>query len=308
MIVIRFTGGLGNQLFQYALGRHLSLIHNRPLRFDTSGYTATTPDAKQGTRLFGLGAFAISGQLATSDELRPFEMYRRQGTRGRLTRLGNRCLPFRFRRYIIEDKAHFWRFRRSVLTSPLAEQVLLQGHWQTEKYFEDIAPTIRSDLRLNLPAVGENAEMLSTICAVNSVSVHVRHGDNATSLAREHGVLPLSYYERAAGLIKKWIPKPYFFVFSDDPDWAKENLSLPDPTTFLIHNGDEKNYEDLRLMATCRHHIVGNSSFSWWGAWLGKKDGQIVYAPAQYLMRSNGQRSDYRDYYPAAWGVLPVQS
>ena len=308
MIVIRFTGGLGNQLFQYALGRHLSLIHNRPLRFDTSGYIATTPDAKLGTRLFGLGAFSISGQLANSDELQPFEMYRREGTKGRISRLANRCVPFRFRRYIIENKADFWRFCRFVLRSQLAEEVLFQGHWQTEKYFEDIAAIIRNDLRLKLPAEGANAEMLSTIGGVDSVAVHVRHGDNATSAAKHHGVLPPSYYEQAAGLMKKRISKPCFFVFSDDPDWTKENLRLPAPTIFVVHNGDEKNYEDLRLMAACKHHIVGNSTFSWWAAWLGKKDDQIVLAPAQYLICSNGHGRDYRDYYPSSWGLLSVNS
>jgi len=303
MIVIRFNGGLGNQLFQYALGRHLSLIHDRPLRFDTDGYTATKPDTKQGIRLFGLGAFSVSGQPATPDELQPFKIYRRQGTAVRLARLANRWIPDRWRRYIVERKADFWRFRRSVLASPLAEQVLIEGFWQTEKYFEDIAPIIRNDLRLKQPAVHENAQMLAVICAVDSVSVHVRHGDNATNVAKENGVLPTAYYARAAGLITNHIRKPHFFVFSDDPDWAKAKLTLPGPTTFVVHNGDERNYEDLRLMAACKHHIVGNSTFSWWGAWLGTKDGQIVWAPSKYLMQSD---RDYRDYYPSSWNILPV--
>jgi hypothetical protein len=90
MIVSRFIGRLGNQLFQYALGRHLSLIHHRPLRLDTSSYIATKPDAKQGTRLFGLGAFSVNGQAASPDELQRFKMYRRRGTAGRLARLANR--------------------------------------------------------------------------------------------------------------------------------------------------------------------------------------------------------------------------
>jgi len=305
MIVIRFIGGLGNQLFQYALGRHLSLIHNRPLRFDTSGYTATKPDPKRGTRLFGLHAFSVSGQVATPQELQPFQTCRRQGTRGRLARLANRCAPLRFRRYVVEPKTDFWRFRPGVLTSAVAEAVLFEGYWQSEKYFKDIAEIVRNDLRPKLPAEGQNAEMLSTIGALDSVSVHVRHGDNANAVAKDHGVLPTAYYERATALIKERIPNAQFFVFSDDPEWAKDNLRLSGPATFVVHNGDEKNYEDLRLMAACKHHVVGNSSFSWWGAWLGSKDGQIVFAPEKY-MQSGARRWEYHDYYPALWKALPV--
>jgi hypothetical protein len=303
MITIRFIGGLGNQLFQYALGRHLSLIHDRPLRFDSSGYTATKSDAKRGIRLFGLESFSVSGQVATTHELQPFKIYRGQGTTARLARLASRWAPYRYRRYIGQRKADFWSFRRSMLTSQLAEQVLFEGYWQTEKYFEGIAPIIRNDLKLKMPAVGENAAMLSHIRAVNSVSVHVRHGDNATQAEKKHGVLPIAYYQNAARLIRNRVPKPHFFVFSDDPDWAKENLRLTGETTFVIHNRDEKNYEDLRLMTECRHHINGNSSFSWWGAWLGQKSEQIVYAPEKYLMQSD---CDYRDYYPSSWNLLPV--
>jgi Glycosyl transferase family 11 len=305
MIVIRFIGGLGNQFFQYALGRHLSLIHNRPLRFDISGYTATKPDAKQGTRLFGLDAFSVCGHVATPQELQLFQIRRRPGVGGHLARLSNRCAPLRFRRYIVERKTDFWHFCPSVLTSAMAETVLIEGYWQSEKYFEGIADTIRNDLRLKQPAEGLNAEMLSTIAAVDSVSVHVRHGDNATGIAKDHGVLPIAYYEQATRRIKEQVPKPHFFVFSDDPDWAKENLTLPDPTVFVVHNGDEKNYEDLRLMASCKHHVVANSSFSWWGAWLGRKDGQIVFAPEKY-MQSDRSHWDYRDYYPSWWNRLPM--
>jgi len=305
LIVIRLFGGLGNQLFQYALGRHLSLIHDRPLRFDTTDYTATKSDAKQGIRLFGLGAFSVSGQVASPDEMKPFKPYRGQGTTARLARLASRWTPYHLCHYIAERKTDVWRFRRSVLTSPLAKQVLIHGYWQTEKYFEDIAAIIRSDLRLKLPPVGENAEMLSTICAADSVSVHVRHGDNATSATSKQGVLPIAYYEHAAGLVTKRVRKPHFFVFSDDLTWAREKLRLPDPTTFVMHNRDEKDCEDLRLMAACRHHILGNSTFSWWGAWLGKKNDQIVYAPEKYWL---GLDRDYhrRDYYPSSWSVLPV--
>lgn len=294
-------GGLGNQMFQYALGRHLSLIHNRPLRFDVSGYTDTRPDAKIGARLFGLNEFSVAGDVATSDELKSFLIYRTPGTRGRLARLADRVRPLSRRRYLQERPASYWHFCPAILTSRLAERVCLVGNWQTEKYFEKIAATVRQDLELKLPPKGENAAMLSAISGSNSVSVHVRHGDNAT-IEKAHGVLPAAYYQNAAGIVAKNTSNPHFYVFSDDPAWAKETLSLPGPAVFVSHNGDEKNYEDLRLMAACKHHIVGNSTFSWWGAWLGKNDNQLVYAPMKYHLGSN---RDYRDYYPPSWNLLP---
>jgi hypothetical protein len=144
---------------------------------------------------------------------------------------------------------------------------------------------------------------LSAIREAESVAVHVRHGDNATAAAQGLGVLPLAYYQKAAGLISEQARHPQFFVFSDDLDWARATLTLPGPATFVTHNGDEKNYEDMRLMAACKHHIVANSTFSWWGAWLGKKDDQIVYAPMKYYINTD---QDFRDFYPASWNLLPV--
>lgn len=300
-IVVRFMGGLGNQMFQYALGRHLSLIHNRPLRFDVSGYTNTRPDPKTGVRLFGLTEFSVTGDVASPDELKSFLIYRTPGTRGRLARLADRVRPLSRRRYLQEARENYWHFCPAILISPLAEPVCLVGNWQSEKYFAAIAATIRKEMSLRLPADGQNAAMLAAIAQSNSVAVHVRHGDNAT-IEKAHGVLPAAYYETAARAVVGKVSQPHFFVFSDDPAWAKETLSLPGPTVFVSHNGDEKNYEDLRLMAACRHHIVGNSTFSWWGAWLGKNDKQLVYAPMKYHLGSN---RDYRDYYPPSWNLLP---
>jgi hypothetical protein len=303
LIVVRFTGGLGNQLFQYALGRHLSLIHGRPLRFDISGYTEGKPDAKTGLRLFGLPAFSVTGEPATSEELQDFLIYRTPGTRGRLARLANRIPQWHRRRYLEERRENCWRFCPALLKSPLAEPVCLVGNWQTEKYFAAIEATIRKELELKQPPEGENLAMLAEISHCDSVAVHVRHGDNATVPETAHGVLPAAYYRNAVQVMTSAIRDPQFFVFSDDPAWARQALDLPGPTTFVTHNGDEKNQEDLRLMAACKHHIIANSTFSWWGAWLGKKKGQVVCAPRAYHLYLN---RDFGDYYPAGWNLLPA--
>ena len=204
MILIRFTGGLGNHLFQYALGRHLSLIHNRPLRFDISGYTDARPDAKTGARVFALSAFNVRGQAATPEELKEFLIYRTPGTRGRMARLANRLAPLHRKRYVEEPRSKYWHFYGAMLTSRLAEPVCLVGNWQTEKYFRDIAAVIRAELALGYPAEGQNAEMLSLIASHESVAVHVRHTDNLIRAPKEgFYVLPVAYYHEAAALISR---------------------------------------------------------------------------------------------------------
>ncbi len=300
-IVVRFTGGLGNQMFQYALGRHLALIHGRELRFDVTGYVDDKPDAQAGVRLFGLTWFRVGGEIATDADLEPFQAHRASGFTGRILRAIDRCTPLAQRRVVQERMEDRWQFRPELLRSNFADPVCLVGLWHSEKYFASIANTIRSELQVKSPAAGENAAMLAEIASTNSVAVHVRHGDNVR-VEKDHGALPVSYYQQASKLFQQRINKARYYVFSDDPSWAEANLMLPGETVFVSHNGDEKNHEDLRLMSACKHHIIGNSTFSWWGAWLGNKEGQLVYAPRQYHVAAT---YTYPDYYPANWTLLP---
>jgi len=302
MIVVRFTGGLGNQMFQYALGRHLALIHKRHLRFDVSGYVDDKPDAKTGVRLFGLSSFRVEGEIASRDELEVFQPHRAVGLGGRVVRAIDRCKPLAQRRVIQERMDDRWQFRPELLSSHLADPVCVVGLWHTEKYFASIASTIRSELQVKSAATNENAAMLAEIASTDSVAVHVRHGDNVT-VEKAHGALPVSYYQQASQRLQQCVSNPRYYVFSDDPTWAKANLAFLGEAVFVSHNGDEKNHEDLRLMSACKHHIVGNSTFSWWGAWLGEKEGQLVYAPRQYHVAAT---YTYPDYYPANWTLLPA--
>jgi hypothetical protein len=128
----------------------------------------------------------------------------------------------------------------------------------------------------------------------------VRRGDyvqNPVTNAR-HGLCPLEYYHTAVRTLAAQVPDPQFFVFSDDPDWTQQNLKLPYPTTYVTCNGLERDYEDLRLMSHCRHHIIANSSFSWWGAWLSTFPAKTVLAPSTWF-REPPQAS--RDRVPAGW-------
>ena len=303
IIIVRLLGGLGNQLFQYALGRHLSVIHGRPLKLDISAYRASAPNSRFAIRMYGLSHFGISAEIATAKEVAPFQKYLQKSLRSRILRRLQGLGDYYARSYIFEPVKNHFVFDPRFLRASLKPTVYLDGFWQSEKYFLPIAETIRREFTVSSPPEGENIKMIQYMQAQNSVALHIRHGDNATSLAKNHGVLPMDYYQKASGDLAGKASSLHYYIFSDDPAWAKENLRINAPTTFVTHNGDEKNYEDLRLMAYCKHHIIGNSTFSWWGAWLGKKPGQIVYAPKRYNM---GTSAPVADLYPRAWNLVEI--
>ena len=134
----------------------------------------------------------------------------------------------------------------------------------------------------------------------NSISLHVRRADYVTNPQANqfHGVSSMEYYNKAIHKIKSIISEPHFFIFSDDITWAKQNMIIDCPTTFVSHNGPDKNYDDLRLMSFCKHHIIANSSFSWWGAWLAMNKNKVVIAPTRWF---NSPDRNTKDVIPENW-------
>jgi hypothetical protein len=281
------------------LGKQLSIIHKRPLKLDISNYTATNPDPREGIRIYCLKHFNIQAQIAEPEDTASFS---KNNLFSKILRRASRLGKYYKRSCIIEPPKKYWVFDPNLLTESLKASVYLIGYWQTEKYFTSIENIIRNDFIFKDAPDEVNKKMLAEINSSNSVCIHFRYGDNATPKARKHGVLPLSYYHKAIEDLIKTIKSPHFYVFSDDPEWAKENLCLDFPSTFVSHNCDEKNYEDLRLMSHCKHHIIGNSTFSWWGAWLGKKSGQLVYAPKRYFLHTDPPL----DLYPVSWKLIEI--
>ncbi len=288
MIIVQITGGLGNQLFQYATARALSLRHATPLGIDTRVYQG---DA---SRRFGLNHFHIhavncDGSSVTACHLPPpqknlIAFVRWQLTHGRSVRyFRERGLGF--------DPAVF----------TLGPQTYLHGYWQSEQYFLGAQEVLRQELKLQTPPSPENAEWLREITSHYSVSVHVRRGDyvSDTKAGRVHGTCSPQYYQQAADLLRSKLGDNLtFYVFSDEPNWAAENIVLPLTTRYVRHNDDLRNYEDLRLMSACNHHIVANSSFSWWGAWLASNPQKLVIAPARWF---RDPKKDDRDLVPTGW-------
>lgn len=284
MITTKLIGGLGNQMFQYAAGRALALRLGVGLKLDVRAFS----DYK--LHGYGLNHFAIQAREADASEL---PVIRRETFAGRvLRRLGVKPSPSAFC-----EKA--FTFDADVLT--LRDRTYLDGYWQSERYFADFANEIRADLTVATPSTADNAMWLERIRERESVSLHVRRGDYVSNSQANavHGTCDLDYYQRAVQyLVEKLRCDPVFYVFSDDPDWVAENLCLPHEMIYIRHNDAARNYEDLRLMASCAHHIIANSTFSWWGAWLNASPDKVVVAPKNWF---RNDAHDARDLLPQSW-------
>lgn len=282
MIITRLTDGLGNQLFQYALGLRLAIQRKTTLKLDVSHFAAH--------RQFRLDRFRIAASIATAAEsARPDGTFRL----GRLLWRIDRARRFEKRYFLVERQFHF---DPAVLRA--GRRVYLAGYWQSERYFSAIADLVRAELTLREPPDARNAAMLHEIERVNAVSVHVRRGDYP-QLAHKHPPCTAEYYRAAVARVREQVPDPHFFVFSDDPSWVRTHMQWLAPATLLSHNGPEHDTEDLRLMSHCRRHIIANSTFSWWGAWLCRHPEKIVIAPQRWF--GAGITYSTADLLPPGW-------
>jgi hypothetical protein len=172
------------------------------------------------------------------------------------------------------------------LISSLSGDIYLDGYWQSEKYFLPIKDVLRKELDIIPPPDPQNRRVAAEIVKSPSVSVHVRLADYATDARARatHGSLSSEYYERAVSRILRHVPDASFYLFSDEPAVAIERVALPpDRTSVIDFNGPDTNYEDLRLMSLCDHHIMANSTFSWWGSWMGRNPTGLTIAPANWF-------------------------
>ena len=306
VLVVHLMGGLGNQMFQYALGRRLALANSAQLILDASGYASGgEPDRELGTRLCGLSHFRVSAKIVGSVASAvagpmPYNrwIYKAHSA---ATRLAEFRKPYFLRQEIVEPDEQRFRFDKRLQGRRFDGVLTLRGFWQAEAYFLDIQDEIRAELRVHDEPRGKNAEMGARIEQTTSVAVHVRHGDNATSVAADLGLLPQTYYQKAIAEVRRNVPGPHFFVFSDSIEWARGLLGEDTGFIFVDHNEAASSHEDMRLMTLCRHHVLANSTFGWWGAWLGKKKGQIVYAPRRYYQNVDRPNPDF---YPPSWRLI----
>jgi hypothetical protein len=283
VIIVRLVGGLGNQMFQYAAGRRLSILHNTDLKLDTNQF-----QYYEG-RSYSLQPFRIQGHLATPNEIAAVRG-RDKRRWSRLAFEASQVLKPYYRRSVFREKSLYQYDSKILKTQP---DVYLEGYFQAQQYFAAIEDVIRSEFTIEVAQDAQSRDLAEQIAATRSVSVHVRRGDyvSVPHIQRIHNVCGLSYYRKCIGLMATQLADPHFFVFSDDPDWVRANLDaghlrLDFSATVVSHNGRKRAYEDLRLMSACKHNIIANSSFSWWGAWLNPDPNKIVMAPARWVKPS----------------------
>lgn len=289
VVLARLIGGLGNQMFQYATGRALAERHGVPLLLDASGF------AHYELRRYELAELSIQSRVATEDELA------RAGVVAITPTLLNRVkrkLGMQRPANVLREGSFTYDARIEGVQAP----VYLDGYWQSERYFVGIADMLRKEFTLNAPTDSANADMASRIAAAGNkaVSLHIRRGDyvNNPHTAQYHGVCSLDYYRAAVEHVAARVADPHFFIFSDDHAWVSENFRLSHATTLVDVNGADRGVWDMALMKACGHHIIANSSFSWWGAWLNPAVDKIVVAPERWFA---GASHDTSDLIPSTW-------
>jgi hypothetical protein len=286
MIITRLNGGLGNQMFQYACGRALALRNGDMLKLDISEYAPGRSNGIDALREYSLSHFnieeAIAGEAEVRQARRPF------GISSKYADLFRKKI---LRHYNVGFNPHILRKKTA------GRGIYLDGFWQSENYFADCADAIRKDFILKKPLSAAAQTIAEAIKSGPAVSIHIRRGDVAHNAAQNpyYGICTPDYYSRALVNVARKVKNFRVFVFSDDIEWTKKNISIPFPTTYVspaVVNDGLPDYEEIVLMSMCDHNIIANSSFSWWGAWLNKNPGKIVIAPARWSTRNEKWHAD----------------
>ncbi len=271
MIIIHLTGGLGNQMFQYAAARALQIKKNCVCKFYFKD------SYKDATRKYQLDIFNLIIENASKSEIHSYNPV--IGLRNKWKLLFRKKMQYP----VYYEKKQF-NFDPNFFNC--SDNCLISGFWQSEQYFIDIAAVIRHEFTF-VPTPNEiNTKYINEIKACNSISVHIRRTDyiNSIKTNKIHGVCSYEYYENAINHIVENISNPVFYFFSDDIEWTKSTFENSKYISqFISHNSGSNDYEDMRLMSNCKHHIIANSSFSWWGAWLNPQNDKIVITPKKWV-------------------------
>ena len=266
-IVIGLAGGLGAQMGQYALGRRLALKNKAHLEFDTSYF----PDHKQ--RTF------------------------------RLNRLNTNCNIFEKNSQQNNTPFKVLQTNQDLFGSPAIttkDNLYLYECWTSHKYFQDIRPILTFELTPKDPVSKESQKLLDEIENCNSIGVHIRRGDYVSdpTVTVFHGFCTNDYFNAATEITNTRIKTPCYYVFSDDIEWAKNNFIPSFPTQYINGTGADQDIEDMLMMSKCKHNIISNSSFSWWGAWLNNNPQKIIVAPKQWF---KSEEINFSNICPPEW-------
>ncbi len=269
MIIVKLKGGLGNQLFQYAMGRKVAKLAFADLKLDIGA----SPEMfqKNTARNFKLDFFNIKASIATEEEVKKLKY-----SFGILSKAYRAFLFWGLKVHNIDYHPEYLKKK---------DNVYLDGFWQSEKYFLDIREELLSELTPKNQISAKAKKIENDIeTAENPISIHIRRGDYVSDPGTNkwHGnICPPEYYYKAIEIMTEKYVHPSFFVFSDDIEWVRENIKCPQPVIY-VSQYDLDDCEELILMSKCHHHIIANSSFSWWGAWLNPNNDKTVIAPPRW--------------------------
>ena len=264
-------------MFQYAAGRALALSTNQPLLLDLRDFSNYA--LHSGFELQRV--FQIVAKEATNSVVREMLGWKSSALARRLLKRR----PFswlRGKEFVAEPHFQYWPG-----IVDLRRDCYLYGYWQSERYFFSVSDSIRSEFTFQAPLTGNNKQLSDEIADCQAVSLHVRRGDYVNDRKTSQLMYACSeaYYQAAIDYIAGQVDQPVYFVFSDDIAWCQRNLRLSSPHFWVSHNSGAESYRDMQLMSLCRHHIIANSSFSWWGAWLNSRSDKIVVAPRRWFAK-----------------------
>ncbi|TSJ40297.1 alpha-1,2-fucosyltransferase [Mucilaginibacter corticis] len=294
MIVVKIVGGLGNQLFQYSFGKAIEAHTGLQVYYDVDDFNGKYTLHKISLQHFNVNIHKASikdiQQLSSIYNKAKYKLYR-------ITKGG-----------VINKKAlNLYREEGTLYDADVFslsyDNIYFDGYWQSEKYFRSIRKLLQQELIITTAPSQANQAVIDKINSCNAVSLHIRRGDYVTNIVSNeiYSTCSLGYYELAFNYISEKVSNPIFFIFSDDINWAKNNLDSKYQMEFVDLNDADHNYEDMRLMSYCKHNIIANSTFSWWGAWLNNNDNKIVVAPKKWF---NIDSRSSVDLIPESWIVF----
>lgn len=272
MIIIKIKGGLGNQMFQYAIAKAFSLETKRPFQLDISIFESYK------LHNYGLHHFNIQSNFYL-----PESKWKRK-----LKKIFNKVVFY-------NEDHHAFNFNPNLIQTK-SDILFLEGYYQSEKYFLKYEKEIRADFEIVSPLKQQTIETVAYMQKVNAVAIHFRRGDYVGNSLYETN--KSTYYTEALEYIEAKVENPVYFLFSDDMPWVKNNFKTNFETHYIDFNDAATNFEDLKLMSSCKHNIITNSSFSWWGAWLNSNPNKIVVAPKVWF---NDEKVNTTDIIPENW-------
>jgi hypothetical protein len=292
MIVVKLIGGLGNQMFQYAFAKNLALKHAVDLKLDVSGFSKHFNTANYTNRNFELDVFNINCPVASETEIASFQKSKFL----KAIDYVSLWLPIKSSFFYLREP-QFYYFRKATFAP---KNTYIDGYWHSEKYFSSIRSVLLNDFVLSQELSADAQLVADEIKNKNAVAIHVRKGDyisSATNLSI-YKTITADYYKDAMKRIADKFQDVVFYVFSDEPEWFRNNVKTDFATVYVDEKMKHKSYEDLYLMSLCKHNIIANSSFSWWGAWLNQHPDKMVVAPKIWY---NDSKKNTKDLIPSNW-------